>query len=124
MKNLTIFDHLNSLVAEDILQDVAQKFGHSVELLKSNRRGDKLPKARCEAMHRLRTELKLSYPVIGQLLAKDHSTVIYALKKRERNSRAGGFAPVCNSGMSAAATANPPLQGSGRDNIKEVNNAS
>ena len=122
MKNSTIFEHLNNLDAAVILDEVASDFGHSVDLLRSNRRGDRLPKARLEAMRRLRAELKLSFPAIGKLLNKDHSTVIYALKKRGKNSPAGGFAPVCNSGKSAAATANPPLQGSSREKFNEVQN--
>lgn len=122
MKNITIFDYLKQLEAAVILAQVARQHGHTIDLLKSNRRGCQLPIARQEAMRRLRFELQLSYPAIGKILNKDHSTVMHAIKKREQKSPAGSIAPVFKTGMSAAATANPLLQGSGRDNFQEVKN--
>lgn len=69
---------------QNIIKEVAKKYGLSVERLINKHQG-RMPwfvRARREAIHRLRDELKLSYPEIGRWMGnRDHSTIIYQYKK-------------------------------------------
>ncbi len=73
----------------DIIRFVAQHYGIRVSDLKgrSNRRSIALP--RQVAMYLIREILKLSFPEIGRIFAKHHSTAIYAVdniqKMRQSN---------------------------------------
>lgn len=65
------------LVGEKILHEVALKHRFKVEDLKSKGCKRALIKARQEAMYRLREEGKFSFPQIGRMVGRDHSTVIH-----------------------------------------------
>ena len=73
----------------DIIRFVAQHYGIRVADLKgrSNRRSIALP--RQVAMYLIRDILELSFPEIGKIFAKHHSTAIYAVdniqKMRQSN---------------------------------------
>lgn len=54
--------------------------------------------ARFEAMHLVRTHMEKSYPAIGRLFNRDHTSVLYAVRKveRERDSAKSGRILVVN----------------------------
>jgi chromosomal replication initiator protein len=64
----------------DIIRFVAQHYGIRVADLKgrSNRRSIALP--RQVAMYLIREILEISFPEIGKIFAKHHSTVMYAVE--------------------------------------------
>jgi chromosomal replication initiator protein len=68
----------------DIIRFVSQHYGIRVSDIKSrsNRRSFALP--RQVAMHLIRHILELSYPEIGKIFGKHHSTAIYALDNVEK----------------------------------------
>ncbi len=75
--------------AADIIRFVAQHYGIRVADLKgrSNRRSITLP--RQVSMYLIRNILELSFPEIGKIFSKHHSTVMYAVdnvqKMRQSN---------------------------------------
>jgi chromosomal replication initiation ATPase DnaA len=69
--------------AAHILASCADWYGVSVKALVSPSRRRGPTAARMVAAWVLRTTLGLSYPEIGRLIGKDHSTVMYAVKKVE-----------------------------------------
>jgi len=68
----------------DIIRFVAQHYGIRVSDIKgkSNRRSIALP--RQVAMHLIRTTLELSFPEIGKIFSKHHTTVIYAIENIDK----------------------------------------
>ena len=64
-----------------ILRNVSKAHGVSIAALRggvsSNRRDSH---ARFEAMYRMREELKMSYPQIGRIFDRHHSTVIHGVR--------------------------------------------
>lgn len=72
------------LKPEVILETVAARFGQTVKDLLGSRRTRDLVAARQAAMYLCRQLLGCSYPQLGRIFGgKDHSTVIYAVKKVE-----------------------------------------
>ena len=69
---------------ERILMEVAAK--HEIKLidLKSHSCRRKISAARWECMYRLRTELNLSLSSIGKFMNKDHTSVLYGIRKYEK----------------------------------------
>lgn len=66
----------------DIIRAVAQKHGVTVEDMRSDRKNTKICLARFEACYRMRTETKLSYPMMGRLLGdRDHTTTLNAARR-------------------------------------------
>lgn len=72
--------------ARSIVDAVAAKHGFDPEQLLGKGRYQDVAAARHEAMFRIRTELKWSLPRIGALFHRDHSTVIYALRRHAGES--------------------------------------
>ncbi|HEY5996957.1 MAG TPA: helix-turn-helix domain-containing protein, partial [Candidatus Deferrimicrobiaceae bacterium] len=71
-----------------ILKAVAEYFGVKVSDLKSDRKHKVVAHPRQVAMYLLRQMTKCSFPEIGQRFGgKDHSTVMYAVKKIERKMK-------------------------------------
>lgn len=67
---------------ERILSDVADRHGVYPSKIKSKSRKALPVRARDHAAYRLRAELGLSYPKIGQLLGgRNHSTIMTAIKR-------------------------------------------
>ena len=69
-------------LAIDIIRDVARKHGISVETIKSSTRTKHIVEARHEAMalvYTLRPDLSL--PQIGKIFERDHTTILYAVRK-------------------------------------------
>ena len=69
---------VRSISGMEIVKQVAEKHGLTVDDLRSQDRSRKYSWPRQEAMVRLRDETALSYPSIARLLhRKDHTTIIY-----------------------------------------------
>ena len=72
------------ITPQDIIRRVAKHFSLPPEELMNNQRKPALVFARQMTMYLCREILGLSYPAIGQILGgKDHSTVMYGIKKIE-----------------------------------------
>ena len=76
----------HSLVTpQEIIRRVAEHYALPPEEITGNKRKPALVLARQTAMYLCREILGASYPVIGQIFGgKDHSTVIYSIKKIEK----------------------------------------
>lgn len=70
-----------------IMEEVADKYGVSVDDIKSNRRSHVIVNPRLEFYYRARTETLCSYPEIGRFCGgRDHSTVISGAIKYAKNN--------------------------------------
>src|SRR5262245_2030627 len=58
-------------------------YGVSAAQLRSSKRAHDLTHARAVGMYLMRTASGLSLPIIGRLFARDHSSVLYSLRKIE-----------------------------------------
>lgn len=67
--------------AENIIEVTARIYGVTSKELHEHTRKATIVVPRQVAMYLLRTELGFSFPAIGQLLDRDHTTVIYACNK-------------------------------------------
>ena len=83
-KILQLSGEHNPITPQDIIRRVAEYFSLSPEEITSNKRKSTLVFARQAAMYLCREILGTSYPVLGQIFGgKDHSTVIYSIRKIE-----------------------------------------
>jgi chromosomal replication initiation ATPase DnaA len=79
--------------AVDIAQAVAQRFNFTLEKLQSRPKYGRLAIARGLAMYFVRKLTDLSYPEIGALLKRDHSTIVIRCQQiAARAERDPGFA--------------------------------
>lgn len=69
-----------------VLAFVAMETGYSVEQIKSAKRNRHLVKARWQAIKELR-ELGLSLNEIGDIVNKDHTSILNALRNGEQNAQ-------------------------------------
>lgn len=69
---------------QEILDEVAQEFDVEVRLLRSERRGQSLIQPRQAAMGLARDLTRRSYPTIGRILGRDHTTVIAGCRSHTR----------------------------------------
>lgn len=74
--------------AAAILASVARHHGFTVAELKSARRVKKVVLARQEAAYRIISETPLSYPQVGKLLHRDHTTILHAVAKHAERTGA------------------------------------
>jgi chromosomal replication initiator protein len=71
-----------AVTSETVLAVVAARYGFTPRDLRGKKRNSRLVQARQIAMYLCRELLGESYPSLGQIFGgKDHSTVIYAVKK-------------------------------------------
>lgn len=84
-KNDSCFYPTNKL-ADEILRSVAHKHGLSVQDLKGVSRKCHIKKARWEAMFEIRHNTDMTFQNIGKIFNRDHSTIMYAVKKLEWNA--------------------------------------
>lgn len=68
----------------EIAEEVADKYGVTVQQLKGEGQGRWISHPRQEAMWRMRKETPNSTTKIGQFFGRDHTTVIHAVKAHER----------------------------------------
>jgi len=74
-----------------IICEVANKYGLTHNELVSNRRSRQVAWPRQEAMWRCAKETTFSLPDIGRALGgRDHTTVIYGIRRYEQRMRANG----------------------------------
>lgn len=67
--------------AVEVLQEVSEEYGVSIEALKSAKRAAALVRARQAACYRMRAETRLSLPQIGRALGgRDHTTVLHGCR--------------------------------------------
>jgi chromosomal replication initiator protein len=64
--------------AREIVSAVAEFYGYAEVLIIGRRRPAQLAQARLVAMYLVREHTALSYPEIGHLFGRDHSTIIHA----------------------------------------------
>ena len=67
--------------AHRIMREVCEKHGLTKAELLSARRDVTIVAARQEAMYRMSKETSMSMPAIGMRLGRDHTTVIYGVRK-------------------------------------------
>lgn len=65
----------------DIIADVAERTGISVTAILGRGRTRAVADARAQAMAEVRHRLHLSYPEIGRVFDRDHTTVIQAVRR-------------------------------------------
>lgn len=66
---------------KEIINQVAFKYGMSIEIMTSGRRDKQIVAARREASYRMLMETKMSYPAIARRLGfKDHTSVMHAVR--------------------------------------------
>lgn len=65
-----------------VIRGVADDFGVSFERIMGNLRTKKVVIARREAYRRCR-EMGLSYPEIGYIMNRDHTTVLYGINRND-----------------------------------------
>ncbi len=68
-------------MARTIIKAVGMKHGYSVKELLGNSRTKLIAEARQEAYYLVRYHTKLSLPQIAQMFNRDHSTVLYGIKR-------------------------------------------
>ena len=75
------------VMIDRILSAVSKQYGVSVDDIKSKRKNSNIANARHVAVYIIRTELDLSYPSIGKILNRDHSTIVDSFEKTKVNVR-------------------------------------
>jgi hypothetical protein len=70
--------------ARAIVKQVALRYGHTVDDLIGPYRNVSIVAARCEAYYRIRTETTLSYPAIGAVMDRDHTTIMHGVRKHAK----------------------------------------
>lgn len=67
-------------MTRQLIEDVAEEHDVTYKDIMSLRRDRKIAFARHDAMWRVHTQTKLSYPAIGRIFKRDHSTVISGIR--------------------------------------------
>lgn len=84
--------------ARRIIAETAAKYGEKVSDVVGSRKFGSLVRCRRETAWRIAKETRLSYPQIGALLGKDHSTIIWAIRRQNEatgeNVRDLGNCPI------------------------------
>ena len=70
-------------MSKPIIEATAAKHSITVEQLLGPRRQQTYVAARRECAERLRNELEMSYPKIGKVMNRDHTSILHLLKKVE-----------------------------------------
>ena len=65
----------SNITVDRILDTVARRYGVTVEDIKGNKRNREIAKARHICIYALRKLLDMSFPKMGSILGKDHSTI-------------------------------------------------
>ena len=75
------------ITIERIIEEVARTFEVTAKDIKSPKRAAQISQARQVAMYVVREVTNLSYEEIGKEFGRDHSTAIYAVKKKKKNMK-------------------------------------
>jgi hypothetical protein len=84
----TVDAALSTLSLTGILEAAAKRHGFTLSDLRSTKREPALSAARHDAMYEAHQTKRFSYPSIGKALRRDHTTVMYAVR------RANGLTPA------------------------------
>ncbi len=77
--------HEMEMARNRVIRAVEAKYGVSMgEMRRHTRKPSPAILARFEAMYRLRHEVGLSYHRIGQIMNRDHSTVIHGVQRYKK----------------------------------------
>jgi DnaA-like protein len=68
------------VASHDVLAVVAHEHGVTVGQLRSRRRGQRISQVRHLAMYLCREVTGLSFPLIGKILKRDHTTIVHGCK--------------------------------------------
>ena len=80
--------------ARDIIREELRRYKINLEVLHSDTKTARLVKIRHYIMWRTRKESGMSFPELGKLFNRDHTSVIHAYKKAERLYRQGGLLQI------------------------------
>ena len=80
--------------ARDIIKEEVKRYRISLDYLLSDTKTKHLVNIRHYIIWRARTETGISFPHLGQMLNRDHTSVLYAYKKAERLYRQGGILQI------------------------------
>ena len=73
-----------SVTVDRILEKVSQKYGISVEDIKGRKRTKEIALVRHRSIYIIRKLTDLSFPAIGKLFGRDHTTIMASLDTVER----------------------------------------
>lgn len=76
--------------AEQIIEEVAIEFGYTVDELVGPSKARAVSTARSVAMYAVRKRTDLSFPAIGELFNRDHSTIVTGCGRVEKLMAAHG----------------------------------
>lgn len=80
--------------ARDIIREELRRYKINLEVLHSDTKTARLVKIRHYIMWRTRKESGMSFPELGKLFNRDHTSVLHAYKKAERLYREGGILQI------------------------------
>lgn len=86
---------MNKVFAHDIIKEELRRYHLSWEDLRSDTKTADLVKIRHYIMWRARKEAGTSFPKLGRIFNRDHTSVIYAYNKTEQLYRKGGILQIC-----------------------------
>jgi len=110
-----------------IIGQVAETYGISSNQLLSRDRTKEVARARQVAMYRLREELHLSFPKIGEILSRDHATVMHGYEQIKSEIIEGAipfgcFPPDPQPAENRPVQTHPPSKGEGNRSFDEILN--
>lgn len=82
------------VTVHDIIREEVKRYNISLEYLRSDTRTKRLADIRQYIMWRARKETGRSFPFIGQLLNRDHTSVIHGYRKLEKLYQQGGILQI------------------------------
>lgn len=85
---------MTKVFVRDIIKEEINRYKISLDYLRSDTRTGRLTKIRHYIIWRARTETGASFPQLGQLFNRDHTSVLYAYKKTDKLYREGGILQI------------------------------
>jgi len=86
---------MTKIFVRDILKEEAERNNVSVEAICGPARDRKMTDIRHYAMWRARKEAQASFPLIGQIFNKDHTSVVHAYYRLEKLFGEGRDLSIC-----------------------------
>ena len=84
---MTPLEALEGLGARGLLEQIADEYGTSPQVLLGRGRRQRVANARTRFYYVLWSTLGLSFPELGELLDRDHTTILMGVRKEERLAR-------------------------------------
>jgi chromosomal replication initiation ATPase DnaA len=72
---------MTKIFARDIIKEEVKRYRISLDYLRGDTRTNHLVNIRHYIIWRVRTETGMSFPELGKLLNRDHTSVLHAYKK-------------------------------------------